>query len=260
MPRRRGVGARRRRGQRRRNRVHYHKVVNYVSSFYQYQPSGGSWARATYGPQIAGGLDLGSGVYAGTAYFLDFSFIDVYNNASADQQIEIEALNDLFSQRQFAGVRVSLIPRVNRVFEGPQQDPSKVDSSGRRSVNESFYSIPYHSAIGNFLAPPSDGNWVRAHSDMRGAKSHRLYQGGSHYMRPRVTVGSPYSSVVGNTCTPVVLDRTARAPWVSTGHDAQATLLTQVRYTGLLLLFPAPSVLMQYDLKLTYYIKYRSHY
>lgn len=258
MPSRRRLYRSTRRGQRRRNRVHYHKVVNFTSSMFKYNATSGNWVRTTYGPQLAGGTDLGSGINAGAGYFLAWDFVDIQNNTSPDQQAEISCLNRLFSKRQLAGVRVSLLPRVNEVFS-TTADPVKQDTSGRRNVNECFYTVPYYDDISNIAGPSTDVNFSRAHTDMPGAHSHPMFRGGHHYIKPRAPRVSIANNPVGNTANAVIIG-SQRAPWISTISDNTAVGTNQIRHNGLLIFFPPCDILFQYDLKITYYIKYKSHY
>lgn len=258
MPNRRRVFRSTRRGQRRRARIHYTKVVNNTSSIFRYNAGAGQWQRSTFGPQLPGGIANG-GQQDGCAYFLNFNYVDIYNNATSDTKVELDSLDNLFSKRQLAGVRVSLIPRLNDIYINGSQDPSKAEALPVRNVNGTFYTIPYHDLLGNFTAPPTDGDFTRAHSDMPGARAHKLAYGGHHYLKPRAPLTSLSNSAIGGSGTPVIVG-TMRAPWMSTTVDSSAVSLNQIWHSGLLILFPPNNVLQMYDFKLTFYVKYKSHY
>lgn len=258
MPRRR-VYRNTRRGQRRRARIHYTKVVNYTSSLFKYNPTAAQWQRATYGPQLPGGTDAGGGTYIGAGYFLNFNFIDIYNNASVDQKAELESLGNIFSKRKLAGVRVSLIPRNNDVFVNTDQKPNVAEAFEVRNINNTFYTIPFHDTLANVTVPNTQTDFARAHSDMPHAHAHNYARGGHHYIKPRVPRVSLSSAQVGGSGSTVVVG-SSPAPWMATITDSSATSLNQVWHSGMLIMFPPPSTLQMFDLKLTFYIMYKSHW
>jgi len=198
-------------------------------------------------------------------YYICPSFYDMYANADFEQKTELDGLANVFSQRKLCRLKVTVTPRVSDVFVG-DGDPTSSVTTGQTGPMAPYLMVPFFDGTGGISQVIPNGDHTRAYADMRGAKQFRSDRPGSIIIKPRVSKLMPTgaAAVPGqspSSFTNMVAVGTERSPWVYGAIDgAGVTQRANIRFFGVLLVFPAGIKAMQYDLKLTFYTAYRSNY
>lgn len=251
----------RRRGQRLRGRVHYHKIINQIHYGMVYSNSGGNFQFANIGPQLTN-VDS-SAPNPALMYMVLPNFYDIYSNADFEQRTELDGLANVYAQRRLCRFKVSLTPRVSEVFVGTG-DPSSSVTSGQTGPMSPYIMFPWYDSLSGIQQAIPNGDHTRAYADVRGCKQFRSDRPGSLIVRPRVGKVAPAGLLLDqgpSAFTGLVVTGTQPSPWVSTAFDSAgvARRSTVINY-GIGIAFPAGIKPMQYDMRITYYIAYRHNY
>lgn len=253
----------RRRGQRRRARVHYHKVTNQITNGLLYSNATNSFSFSNFGPQIT---NVESSLpNPALMYYVVPTFYDIYSNADFEQKTELDGLANVFSQRKLCRFKVTVTPRVSDVYS-TTGDPTTSNTTGQTGPLAPYLLVPFFDGVTGISQVVTNGDHTRAYRDMRGAKLFRSDQSGSIIVKPRIAQlhAAGAGGITGyspGTFADIVAIGTQPSPWTYGSIDgAGVTTRANIRNFGVLIVFPAGIKITQYDLTLTYYIAYRGNF
>lgn len=250
----------RRRGQRRRNRILYKKYVNLKTYGGNYKQATDSYAYQDIGPNIDSREP--STIFAGS-YWIAPSFYDIYQNLNAGQQDEWNACAQLYSFRKLCAIKVTLSPLVTDVFQGTG-NPSDTTNDGRLGPANRYLMIPCFEDPNNLTHVSTTGDQTRVYQDMPGARSFRMDQTGSIFVRPRVNKVGLSNVVPGGNqglLNQIVAYGTERSGWQvitsdGIGNIAQLNLMRQL---GIIIAFPAQTGAIHFMMTITLYVAYKGN-